>query len=142
MNTRKPTPPAQRALCLILAFLLSCSLFATGCAPQVNTPETQAPTEAPIPETTQTPTEKPAAEEYTLPLEDGYNQLTFYWNSPAGYENCDMWIMFASTLTAEVLFFAISRVFPPSLLMYRLASPDFRSTKDSRPSILANRSWS
>ena len=94
MNTRKPTPPAQRALCLILAFLLSCSLFATGCAPQVNTPETQAPTEAPIPETTQTPTEKPAAEEYTLPLEDGYNQLTFYWNSPDGYENCDMWIWF------------------------------------------------
>ena len=94
MNTRKPTPPAQRALCLILAFLLSCSLFATGCAPQVNTPETQAPTEAPIPETPQTPTEEPAAEEYTLPLEDGYNQLTFYWNSPDGYENCDMWIWF------------------------------------------------
>ena len=78
MNTRKPTPPAQRALCLILAFLLSCSLFATGGAPQVNTPETQAPTEAPIPETPQTPTEEPAAEEYTLPLEDDEVPILFH----------------------------------------------------------------
>ena len=34
-------------------------------------------------------------DEYTLPLEDGYNQLTFYWTYSGGeYSNCDMWIWF------------------------------------------------
>ena len=31
-------------------------------------------------------------EEYTLPLEDGYNQLTIYFNHNDTYENCDVWI--------------------------------------------------
>ncbi len=31
-------------------------------------------------------------EEYTLPLEDGYNQLTLYWTYGGSYENCDVWI--------------------------------------------------
>ena len=35
------------------------------------------------------------AEEYTLPYEDGCNQITFYWNSDgADYSKCDMWIWF------------------------------------------------
>ena len=34
-------------------------------------------------------------DEYTLPLEDGYNQLTFYWTYSGGeYSNCDMWRWF------------------------------------------------
>ena len=35
---------------------------------------------------------QPPADEYTLPLEEGYNQLTFYWNHNGSYENCDIWI--------------------------------------------------
>ncbi len=31
-------------------------------------------------------------EEYSLPLEDGYNQLTLYWTHNGTYENCDIWI--------------------------------------------------
>ncbi len=33
-----------------------------------------------------------SGEEYTLPLEDGYNQLTIYWNYNGTYENCDVWV--------------------------------------------------
>ena len=31
-------------------------------------------------------------DEYKLPLEDGYNQLTIYFNHNDTYENCDVWI--------------------------------------------------
>ena len=31
-------------------------------------------------------------DEYQLPLEDGYNQLTIYFNHNDTYENCDVWI--------------------------------------------------
>lgn len=34
----------------------------------------------------------PTESEYTLPLEDGYNQVTFYWTHTMGIANCDMWI--------------------------------------------------
>ena len=30
--------------------------------------------------------------EYTLPLEDGFNQLTLYWTYGGTYENCDVWM--------------------------------------------------
>jgi len=36
-----------------------------------------------------------AGPEYTLPLEEGYNQVTFYWKHNSGIENCDMWIWWA-----------------------------------------------
>ena len=35
---------------------------------------------------------QPPEDEYMLPLEDGYNQLTIYWNYNGTYENCDVWI--------------------------------------------------
>ncbi|MCM1236809.1 MAG: type I pullulanase, partial [Ruminococcus flavefaciens] len=34
------------------------------------------------------------AEEYELPLEDGCNQLTIYYNRPSGYDNCDIWLWY------------------------------------------------
>ncbi len=34
---------------------------------------------------------QPPADEYTIPKEDGFNQLTFYWTSPNGIEACDVW---------------------------------------------------
>ena len=33
-------------------------------------------------------------EDYTLPLEDGKNQITIYYNRPQGYENCDVWFWY------------------------------------------------
>ena len=76
------------SLLLIAAMLLS---FA-ACGQQTPPETTQAPVE-----TTQAPTEaptEPPVEEYTEPIPDGCNQLTFYWNYPGSYENCDMWIWF------------------------------------------------
>ena len=29
--------------------------------------------------------------EYTIPKEEGYNQITFYWSHPGVIENCDIW---------------------------------------------------
>lgn len=29
--------------------------------------------------------------EYTIPMEEGYNQITFYWSHPGVIENCDIW---------------------------------------------------
>ncbi|MBQ7343743.1 MAG: type I pullulanase [Clostridia bacterium] len=37
---------------------------------------------------------EPPEDNYTLPKEEGYNQLTFYWVSDDGIENCDIWIWF------------------------------------------------
>ena len=35
------------------------------------------------------------AEEYTLPMEEGKNQIIFYWDADgANLDNCDMWIWF------------------------------------------------
>ena len=71
----------KRGISLLLALVML--LSATGCAPatQENS-ETTPTTEAPAPE-------------YTLPLEDGYNQVTFYWKHNSGIENCDIWIWWA-----------------------------------------------
>ena len=30
-------------------------------------------------------------DEYTIPKEEGYNQITFYWSHPGVIENCDVW---------------------------------------------------
>ena len=76
------------ALLLVLASVLG--MAACGKTP------VETPTEEPTEPTTEAPTE-PATEaptEYTEPLVDGYNQVTFYYYSPEGYENCDMWIWF------------------------------------------------
>ena len=31
-------------------------------------------------------------DEYTIPLEEGYNQITFYWTYPGVIENADIWV--------------------------------------------------
>ena len=40
------------------------------------------------------PTEgwRPPQGEYTIPMEEGYNQITFYWSYPGTIENCDVWV--------------------------------------------------
>ena len=34
---------------------------------------------------------RPPEDEYTIPKEEGYNQITFYWTYPGLIENCDVW---------------------------------------------------
>ena len=73
----------KRSICMLL--VLSLLIGLTACGGQ--TP--QDTTATTIPETTP-PTPDPT--EYTLPLEDGYNQVTFYWKYSQSLENTDMWI--------------------------------------------------
>ena len=73
----------KKSVCMLLVLsLLLCITACGGQSPQGTTATT-------IPETTP-PT--PTATEYTLPLEDGYNQVTFYWKYSQSLENTDMWI--------------------------------------------------
>ena len=73
----------KKSVCMLL--VLSLLIGLTACGGQ--TP--QSTTATTIPETTP-PTPDPT--EYTLPLEDGYNQVTFYWKYSQSLENTDMWI--------------------------------------------------
>ena len=43
-------------------------------------------------------------DEYTLPLEEGYNQLTLYWSYGGEYENCDVWIWWGDKAGQGYLF--------------------------------------
>ncbi len=43
-------------------------------------------------------------DEYTLPLEDGYNQLTLYWKHNDSYENCDIWMWWGDKAGQGYLF--------------------------------------
>ena len=71
-----------RAIAFILLLTVAFSLLLTSCqTPDEGREQTTEEERWQIPE-----------EEYTLPLEDGYNQLTLYWNHKGTYENCDVWI--------------------------------------------------
>ena len=70
------------ALLLSLAMLFSLLLSACG---QGSTPGTTTQPE------TEPSTVPLASEEYFEPLQEGYNQVTFYWNGSDSYENCDIW---------------------------------------------------
>lgn len=65
----------RRTACLILAILMS--LLLAACV-QGDTP----------PSTSQTPAET----EYSLPKEEGYNQITFYFSYPKELKNADVWV--------------------------------------------------
>ncbi len=89
-----------RFLCLFLVTVLFLSVFMTSCdntvEPEASDTETDAPTNAPeqnIPE-----------DEYKLPLQEGYNQVTFYWTYNGTYENCDMWIWWGDVAGKGYLF--------------------------------------
>ncbi|MBQ9929276.1 MAG: type I pullulanase [Oscillospiraceae bacterium] len=75
----------QKLICLLLLVTLL-----AGCAPAAVQP-TEAPTE-------------PAPTEYSEPLRDGYNQVTFYWTYSGTYENCDMWIWWGDVAGKGYLF--------------------------------------
>lgn len=75
-----------RIISLLLVLLLLAAAMLTSCDFGTGGGETETETEtggAYVPD----------PNEYKLPLEDGYNQLTFYWNYNGGtYDNCDIWI--------------------------------------------------
>ena len=68
----------KKIVCLMLVLSMGLGLAACGGSPAAATVSTAAPS----------PTE------YTLPLEDGYNQVTFYWKYSQSIENADMWIWY------------------------------------------------
>ncbi len=70
----------KRFACLMLCLMMILGIAA--CAAPEASPETTAP-----------PTE--SVPEVTLPLVEGYNQVTFYWDHPKGIENADIWIWWA-----------------------------------------------
>ena len=83
-----------RILSLMLVMVMVCSCLLSACTQPEQTPETTQPepsTETTTPEETTAP---PVQQEYTEPLQDGFNQVTFYWTNPGGYENCDIWIWY------------------------------------------------
>ena len=89
-----------RIVSLILTAALLFSMALTACSVN-DVPETPPPSESPVQSEppvqseSQPPVEEspePAPEEYFEPLQDGYNQVTFYWTYPGTYEKCDMWI--------------------------------------------------
>ena len=90
-----------RMLSLLLSLAMLFSLTLTACGPGT-APETTAQ----VTEATQATTEptEPAMEEYTEPLLDGYNQVTFYWTYPGTYEKCDMWIWWGDKAGQGYLF--------------------------------------
>ena len=75
---------------IIALLLLVCMLLSLAACGQVA--EEPAPTPEPTAEPTPAP--EPETEEYFEPIPERHNQLTFYYQSDEGYENCDMWIWF------------------------------------------------
>ena len=85
---------SRRFLSMVLAVAMIVSMALTGCS----APGTQGS------QPTDTSPTKPPAEDYTLPLEDGYNQLTLYWSYSGTYENCDIWIWWGDKAGQGYLF--------------------------------------
>ena len=91
------------SLMLVITMLLAITLTAcnkndgTGTSDsttaQGETPTTEAPSNGKDPEeeTTTGGGWQIPEDEYTIPMEDGYNQITFYWSHPGVIENCDIW---------------------------------------------------
>ncbi len=74
-----------RIISAFIAILTVQAIVLSSCGPKNGAGESESGSESES-ETLQN------EDEYTLPLEDGFNQLTFYWNYNGTYENCDMWI--------------------------------------------------
>ena len=75
-----------RIISLFLALLLTFTLILTSCDRGGENETDGSGTES------ETSGGGFSGDEYTLELEDGYNQITFYWSHSGSYENCDIWI--------------------------------------------------
>ena len=91
-----------RFISLLLVLLLAATVMLTSCnqgLSGVGESETESESESGGGEYV------PDPNEYKLPLEDGYNQLTFYWSYKGGtYENCDIWIWWGDKAGQGYLF--------------------------------------
>ena len=68
------------SLFIVLTMMISMCLVSCGTSDTPDTSDsTDGKAEAPV-------------DEYTLSLEDGYNQLTIYFKHNDSYENCDIWL--------------------------------------------------
>jgi len=88
-----------RFISLLLVLLLAATVLFTSCN---QNPNGEGGTES---ESEGGGEYVPDPNEYKLPLEDGYNQLTFYWSYKGGtYENCDIWIWWGDKAGQGYLF--------------------------------------
>ena len=78
----KKTYPRIISFLLVAAMLLAMLISCTD--PNKNDATTPA-------ETTKGDKWQVPEGEYTIPKEEGYNQITFYWSHPGVIENCDIW---------------------------------------------------
>lgn len=96
----------KRYIALILSLAVLLTMVLSACAADTDQPETTDPTTADTTEhvsgTDGTQTGETA--EYTQPLLDGFNQVTFYWTYPGTYEKCDMWIWWGDVAGRGYLF--------------------------------------
>ena len=76
-----------RIISLVMALLMALCFMLSSCGGTGASGDTTTGSETTGADTTTTPTD-----EFTLPLEDGYNQLTLYWTHKGSYENCDIWM--------------------------------------------------
>ncbi len=76
-----------RVISLLLVLLMLSATLLTSCG-------TPAPTPDSDPVGTGDGDYVAPEDEYTLPLEEGYNQLTLYWSHSGTYEKCDIWIWY------------------------------------------------
>ena len=73
----------HKPIALLLSLALMVCLLFSACGE--NMPVTTLAPE------TEPSTVPPAKEEYFEPLQEGYNQVIFYWNGSNNYDNCDVW---------------------------------------------------
>ena len=90
---------AKRTLSWLLLLVMLLSMTLTACAPSSPQDTPSTGDVEPSEDTNTAP-----QEEYTEPLQDGYNQITFYWSYPGTYENCDMWIWWGDIAGKGYLF--------------------------------------
>lgn len=90
------------SILLLLAILTSAALSAalSACTPT----QPQQPAVPTAPSDPVASSDPNVSDEYTEPLQDGYNQVTFYWSYPGTYEKCDMWIWWGDKAGQGYLF--------------------------------------
>jgi len=87
----------KRLLCVFIVLTSILCLIFAGCDGQIpDEPHVELPDEG--------VNVAPPEDEYTLPLEEGYNQLTLYWTYNGTYENCDIWIWYGDKAGRGYLF--------------------------------------
>ena len=75
-----------RIISMLLVLVMCFSLILTSCGNSGNTPNDGPEDNPPVDGW------RPPEDEYTIPKENGCNQITFYWTYPGEIENCDVWV--------------------------------------------------